>query len=142
MKISIQSGKKLQKYCEKNDSLEYLSKMSYLLPKNLLRVSGNPCSEKNLKITFSPRALNMVKMGSEIYKYLLSFSSIYKYLVCFLSLVFNWSPQFYSHHACKLLDLQLIFFLNLPAAVDCVQLVPKYYSKVKLRSWRSTNISV
>ena len=42
LKISIQSGKKLHKYCEKNDSLEYLSKMSYLLPKNLLWVSGNP----------------------------------------------------------------------------------------------------
>ena len=41
-KISIQSGKKLHKYCEKNDSLEYFSKMSYLWPKNLLRVSGTP----------------------------------------------------------------------------------------------------
>ena len=26
--------------------------------------------------------------------------------------------------------------------VDCVQLIPKYHSKVKLRSWQSTNISV
>ena len=34
------------------------------------------------------------------------------------------------------------FFVNLAAAVDCVQLVPKYYSKVKLRSWQSPNISV
>ena len=42
LKISRHSGKKLQKYCEKNGSLEYLSKMSYLLPKNLLRESGNP----------------------------------------------------------------------------------------------------
>ena len=41
LKISRQSGKKLHKYCEKNGSLEYLSKMSYLLPKNLLWVSGN-----------------------------------------------------------------------------------------------------
>ena len=41
LKLSIQSGKKLQKYCEKNDSQEYLSKMSYPLPKNLFWVSGN-----------------------------------------------------------------------------------------------------
>ena len=48
LKISIQSGKKLHKYCEQNDSLEYLSKMSYLLPKNLLWVSGNPfCTQLN-----------------------------------------------------------------------------------------------
>ena len=38
-------------------------------------------------------------------------------------------------------NLQLIF-LNSAAAVDCIQLVPKYYSKVKLRSWQSPNISV
>ena len=42
LKISSQSGKKLQEYCEKNDSLEYLSKMPYLFAKNLLRVSANP----------------------------------------------------------------------------------------------------
>ena len=51
LKISFQSGKKLQKYCEKNDSLEYLSKMSYLLPKNLLRVSGNPEIWHTTKLT-------------------------------------------------------------------------------------------
>ena len=38
LKISSQHGKKLQEYCEKNDSLEYLSKMPFLLAKNLLRV--------------------------------------------------------------------------------------------------------
>ena len=42
LKISSQSGKKLQEYCEKNYSLEYLSKMPYLFAKNLLRVSANP----------------------------------------------------------------------------------------------------
>ena len=41
LKISSQHGKKLQEYCEKNDSLEYLSKMPFLLAKNLLRVSAN-----------------------------------------------------------------------------------------------------
>ena len=41
LKILSQSGKKLQEYCEKNDSLEYLSKMPYLLAKNLSWVSGN-----------------------------------------------------------------------------------------------------
>ena len=38
LKISSQFDKKLQEYCEKNDSLEYLSKMPYLLAKSLLRV--------------------------------------------------------------------------------------------------------
>ena len=33
------------------------------------------CREKNLKITFLSGALNIVKMGSEIYKYLSSFFS-------------------------------------------------------------------
>ena len=51
LKISIQSGKKLHKYCEKNDSLEYLSKMLYLLPKNLLWVSGNPEILHTTKLT-------------------------------------------------------------------------------------------
>ena len=57
--------------------------MLYLLPKNLLRVSGNPEILHTTKLTraqkkpqknFLPQALNMVKIGSEIYKYLLSFS--------------------------------------------------------------------
>ena len=41
LNISSQFGKKLQEYCEKNDSLEYLSKMPYLLAKNLFWVSAN-----------------------------------------------------------------------------------------------------
>ena len=51
LNISSQFGKKLQEYCEKNDSLEYLSKMSYLLPKNLLWVSGNPEILHTTKLT-------------------------------------------------------------------------------------------
>ena len=54
--------------------------------KNLLMVSENPEILYTTKLTraqkkpkyFFSRALNMVKMGSEIYKYLLSFFSIYK----------------------------------------------------------------
>ena len=45
-------------------------------------------------------------------------------------------PTFYSHPVCRLLELQLI----LASEEDCVQLVPKYHSKVKLRSWQSSNI--
>ena len=41
-------------------------------------------------------------------------------------------PTFYSHPVCRLLELQLI----LASEEDCVQLVPKYYSKVKLCSWQ------
>ena len=51
-----------------------------------------------------------------------------------LRIVFNSSPQFHLHPVCRLLGLQLIFFVNLAAGVDCVQPAPKYHSKVKLRS--------
>ena len=64
---------------------------------------------KNLKITFLSGALNIVKMGSEIYKYFLLFFIISKYLMFVLRPVFNSSPQFYSHPACRLLELQLTF---------------------------------
>ena len=40
------------------------------------------CWEKNLKITFFTGARNIVKMGSEIYKYLSNIFTIQKYLVC------------------------------------------------------------
>ena len=46
--------------------------------------------------------------------------------------MFNSSPHFIH----ILLELQLI----LASEEDCVQLVPKYHSKVKLRSWQSPNI--
>ena len=45
-------------------------------------------------------------------------------------------PTFHSHPVCRLLELQLI----LASEEDCVQLVPKYHSKVKLHSWQSPNI--
>ena len=85
----------------------------------------------------------MLKMESEIYKYILFFFSSCKIFDPVLRLVFNSSPQFHSHPACRELELQLTFFVvNLAAAEDCVQLVPKYYLKVKLRNWQSPNISV
>ena len=55
LKISSQSGKKLQEYCEKNDSLEYLSKMPYLFAKNLLRVSANPEILHSTKFTHAQK---------------------------------------------------------------------------------------
>ena len=45
-------------------------------------------------------------------------------------------PTFHSHPVCRLLELQMI----LASEEDRVQLVPKYYSKVKMRSWQSPNI--
>ena len=45
-------------------------------------------------------------------------------------------PTFHPHPVCRLLELQLI----LSSEEDCVQLVPKYHSKVKLRGWQSPNI--
>ena len=64
---------------------------------------------KKLKITFLSGARNIVKMGSEIYKYFLLFFIISKYFMFVLRPVFNSSPQFYSHPACRLLELQLTF---------------------------------
>ena len=67
------------------------------------------CREKNLKITFLSGARNIVKKGSEIYKYFLLFFIISKYLMFVLRPVFNSSPQFHSHPAWRALELQLTF---------------------------------
>ena len=45
-------------------------------------------------------------------------------------------PTFHSHPVYRLLELQLIS----ASEEDCVQLKPKFHSKVKLRSWQSQNI--
>ena len=82
-KISIQSGKKLQKYCEKNDSLEYLSKMSYLLPNNLFLVSVKlqirhtdklHHAEKKTQNNLFHRGQEHCENAIEIYKYFLFIS--------------------------------------------------------------------
>ena len=67
------------------------------------------CREKNLKITFFTGVRNIVKMESEIYKYILFFFSSCKIFDPVLRLVFNSSPQFHSHPACRALELQLTF---------------------------------
>ena len=66
-------------------------------------------SEKKSKITFFSGASNIVKMGSEIYKYFSSFFPSYKIFDAVLRLVFNSSPKYNSHPACRLLELQLTF---------------------------------
>ena len=43
-------------------------------------------------------------------------------------------PRFYSHPSCSLFELKL------SSEVGCVQLVPKYISKVKLDRGKSPNI--
>ena len=101
----------------------------------------NLCSKKNSKITFFSGPSNIVKMGSEISKYFSWFFQSAKYLMLF----WGWCstrPHYFIHILppdrlnCNWL------FVNLAAAPDCVQLVPKYFSKVKLCSWQSPNISV
>ena len=67
------------------------------------------CSEKTLKITFLSRIPFIVKLEFEIWKYLPSFSPCSNIWSSVLMLVFNSSPRFYSHPACRLLELQLIF---------------------------------
>ena len=78
----------------------------------------------------------IVKMGFEKYKYFSNFVHGLKYLMSDFEASVQHVPTFYSHPVCRLLELQLI----LASEEDCVQLVPKYYSKVKLRSWQSPNI--
>ena len=112
------TGKKL--YKDWGNFIFFLSKMCQILSKNLMWVSGKPqilhrsklcCAEKkHVEIIFLPEAHNIVKLGSEILKYLPTFSS-YKYIWCaYLRLVFYSSPQFYSHPACRMLELQLILW--------------------------------
>ena len=100
--------------------LKFFTEANYLLLK------------KNMS---KPKAPNIVKMGYEIYKYLSNIFIISKYWVCLseagVQLVHNF------------IHILRAFFVNLAAAAaDCVQLVPKFYSKVKLCSWQSPNISV
>ena len=86
---------------------------------------------KNLKITFFTGASIIVKMEFEIYKYFswffsqcspsLSKCNLKYENICILNrsspniwavfyiIVFNSSPKFYSHPACRLLELQLTF---------------------------------
>ena len=128
-----------------------LSEIRQLLTKNPFLVSVRfqirhtsklPYAEKKtLKITFFTGARNIVKMGSEISKYFSWFFHSTKYLMLF----WGWCstrPHYFIHILppdrlnCNWL------FVNLAAAPDCVQLVPKYFSKVKLCSWQSPNISV
>ena len=72
------------------------------------------------------------------------------YVICFhrvkyLLLFWGWCST-RPHNIIHILPADCLncywLFLNLAAAVDCVQLIPKYHSKVKLRSWQSPNISV
>ena len=75
-------------------------------------------------------------MEFEKYKYFANFFHRLKYLMSVFKASVQLIPTFYSHPVCGLLELQLI----LSSEEDCVQLVPKYYSIVKLRSWQSPNI--
>ena len=114
--------------------------MCDLLPKNLNGVQGKPQILHRSKLPFAqknmskPKAPNIVKMGYEIYKYLSNIFIISKYWVSLSEAGVQLVPNF--------IHILRAYFVNLPAAADCVQLVPKYYSKVKLCSWQSPNISV
>ena len=77
-----------------------------------------------------------VKMKFEKCIYFANFFHRLKYLMYYFEASVQLVPTFYSHPVYRLLELQLI----LASEEDCVQLGPKYYSKVKLRSWQSPNI--
>ena len=126
--------------------------MCHLLPKNLMLVSDKPkilhtsklhhAEKKTPELLFYLRPPTWSKWNLKFTNIFRIFFSLCKIFDPVLRIVFNSSPQFHSHPVCRLLGLQLSFFVNLAAAVDCVQLAPKYYSKVKLCSLQSSNISV
>ena len=151
MIIPALTGEKLDRIWRKNIPITYLSKMRQSLSKNLLLVSDKLqirhtgkltyAKKENSNITFLSGARNIVKMGSEISKYFSWFFQSAKYLMLF----WGWCstrPHYFIH----ILPPDCLncnwLFVNLAAAPDCVQLVPKYFSKVKLCSWQSPNISV
>ena len=82
-------------------------------------------------------------MKFKIYKYLPLFVHRLKYLMCCFAASVQLVPKSYSHPPFSLLRLKLITVhcsVNHSSAVGCVQLVPKYISKVKLDRDESPNI--
>jgi len=122
-------------YCEK----------LYWLAKNLLGMSDQleilhtsklPHAEKKPQNNFLVWGAHHCENGIWKIQIFCDFFSWPKYLMHSFQASVQLVPTFYSHPVCRLLELQLI----LASEEDCVQLVPKYYSKVKLRSWQPPNI--
>ena len=121
-------GSYLQKTCSWClTNFKFGTQANYLMPR------------KNLKITFLSGARNIVKMGSEIYKYFLLFFIISKYLMFVLRPVFNSSPQFYSHLSCSLLRLKLILLQILHLQLTVFNSYPNIYQKW---NWAAGNLQI
>ena len=97
--------------------------------------------KKQKKNIFLPGQPFLVQIFSKYFNHHFHLKILCKIFDAVLRQVLNSSPQFIHILPAHCLKCNW-FLVNLAAAVDCVQLVPKYYSKVKLRSWQSPNISV
>ena len=96
---------------------------SYWMAKNLLGMSDK-CEillKKPSENNFLSGAPIIVKMDFEKYKYFSNFFHGLKYLVSDFETCTELVPTFYSHPACRLLEMQFI----LSSEEDCVQLVHK-----------------
>ena len=101
-----------------------------------------PVVKKHLKIIFFTVQPFIVKMQFEIWKYLPSKLFLPKYLTCCLHNSVQLVPTILFPSFLQPASIETDPIANPPSAVDRIQLVPKYISKVKLGSWQSPNISV
>ena len=151
MIIPVLTGEKLFKYWRKNIPVTYLSKMGYLLAKNLLLVSDKlqirhtsklPYAEKKPQNNFFIRGQEHCENGMwNIQIFFTFFHNLKIFDVRFEASV-QLVPTISFTSCLQSAWTAIDFFVNLADAVDCVQLVPKYYSKVNLRSWQSPTIFV
>ena len=98
--------------------------------------------KKHLKIIVFSVQPFIVKMQFEIWKYLPSKLFLPKYLSCRLHNSVQLVPKILFTSFLQPASIETDPIANPPSAVDRIQLVPKYISKVKLGSWQSPNISV
>ena len=99
------------------------------------------CQEKTSKLCFSLGPASLWKRNLKYTIFFRDFVHSVNYLMLF------WGQcSIRPHNVIHILPADCLnciwLWVNLAAAEDCVQLIPKYYSKVKLRNWQSPNISV
>ena len=96
--------------------------------------------KKHLKIIFFSVQPFIVKMQFEIWKYLPSKLFLPKYLSCRLHNSVQLVPTILFTSFLQPASIETDPIANHPSAVDHIQLVPKYISKVKLKRGWSPNI--
>ena len=151
MIIPVLTGEKLFKYWRKNIPVTYLSKMSYLLLKNLFLVSVKLQIQHTSKLPYAEKKPqnNFFNWGQEhcengiwnIQIFFTFFHNLKIFDVRFEASV-QLVPTILFTSFLQPASIETDPIANPPSAVDRIQLVPKYISKVKLGSWQSPNISV